>query len=129
MELLDLGAVVDVQRYPVMDLEGPRGRALIAQCRRALAAQAICLLPGFLRDDAVSALFTAPESHARRPAMAPGCFVLFNGRLSMHRVSPLGRTKRPRIMAIFSYDQRPDMVFSKSYIDHVRSFPQDAVSV
>lgn len=272
MELLDLDAVVDVERYPVTDLEGPQGRALVARCREALAAQAICVLPEFLRDhalarmvreaeavaplghrmdeprisyefgepgdwppehprhrqhdnryrhvlscqipngnllrrlflcpkltdfvrralghdrlytsacpylalslhvaregdcngwhfdpndgvvtlmlqqadsgghfeyapyirsdedqryDAVSELFAAPESHARRPAIAPGCFVLFNGRLSMHRVSPIGPTGRPRIMAIFSYDQRPDMVFSQSYIDHVRSFPQDAVT-
>ncbi len=79
--------------------------------------------------DSVSALFAAPERLALRPEISAGDLVLFNGRLSMHRVSPVGATKHPRIMAIFSYNQRPDMVFSQAYIDHVRSYPQDATSL
>jgi hypothetical protein len=45
---------------------------------------------------------------------------------SIHRVAPIGATTKPRVMAIFSYDQRPDDCFSQSYIDRVRSFPQVA---
>lgn len=74
--------------------------------------------------EAVGRLFAAPEAQARRPVIAPGTFVLFNGRLSMHRVAPIGPTQKDRIMAIFSYDQRPDMVFCQEYVDFVRSFPQ-----
>ena len=76
------------------------------------------------RYDAVSALFAAPEEHARQPVIAPGSFVLFNGRLSMHRVSPIGPTSKERIIAIFSYDRDPNMVFEQAYIDFVQSFPQ-----
>jgi hypothetical protein len=57
--------------------------------------------------------------------MAPGTFVLFNGKLSIHRVSPFGPTARPRIIALLSYDQRPDQVFSPSYIERLRQFPRD----
>jgi hypothetical protein len=76
--------------------------------------------------DAVAKLFADPDSRAKRVAIAPGDFVLFNGRFSIHRVAPIGPTTRPRVMAIFSYHHRPDYCFSQSYIDHVRSFPQDA---
>lgn len=79
--------------------------------------------------DAVSALFAAPERLAQRVKISPGDFVLFNGRRSIHRVAPVGPTRHPRIMAIFSYDQRPDQVFSQTYIDYVRSFPQGETSL
>jgi hypothetical protein len=72
----------------------------------------------------VKRLFDSPESEAQRINLEAGTFTLFNGRFSMHRVRPIGRTKRPRIVAIFSYDQRPDMVFSQDYIDMLQSFPQ-----
>ncbi len=75
--------------------------------------------------DGVSALFADPAGLAQRPAISAGDFVLFNGSRSMHRVSAVGPTKQRRIMAVFSYDQRPDMIFSQAYIDHVQSFPQD----
>lgn len=78
--------------------------------------------------EAVGALFAKPETRARRPALTPGALSLFNGSRSIHRVTQVGPTSRPRIMAIFSYDERPDQVFSQGYIDLVRSFPQDAAA-
>ena len=72
----------------------------------------------------VSRLFDSPDSEAQRIKLEAGTFTLFNGRFSMHRVRPVGSTKQPRIVAIFSYDERPDMVFSQDYIDMLRSFPQ-----
>lgn len=76
--------------------------------------------------DRVAALFADPDTHARRVAITPGDFVLFNGRYSVHRVAAIGPTAKPRVMAIFSYHHSPGYCFSQSYIDHVRSFPQDA---
>ncbi len=72
----------------------------------------------------VRALLDDPTGRAQCPRIAPGSLTLFNGSRSLHRVAPVGPTKQPRIIAIFSYDQSPDMVFSQGYIDHLRSFPQ-----
>ena len=72
----------------------------------------------------VKRLFHSPNTEAQRIKLEAGTFTLFNGRFSMHRVRPVGPTKQPRIVAIFSYDERPDMVFSQNYVDMLRSFPQ-----
>ncbi len=90
-------------------------------------------VPGLREDDDehyddVRDVFEAPERHARRTDIRPGTLVLFNGKYALHRVSPVGPTARPRIIAIFSYDKRPDKLFSREYIDMVRGFRQDAVT-
>ncbi len=68
LELLDFDAAVDVQHYPITKMHGPRGQALIAQCRRALAEQAICVLPGFVRDDALARIIGEAEAVDRLTA-------------------------------------------------------------
>ena len=77
------------------------------------------------RYDDVARLFADPISRALRPSMAPGTFVLFNGNLSMHRVTSVGESAVPRIIALLSYDQRPDQVFSPWYCKYLREFPTD----
>jgi len=72
----------------------------------------------------VDRLFKAPEVEAIRPTLEPGTFTFFNGRYSMHRVRPVGVTRQPRIVSIFSFDQRPDHFFRQSYIDKLHSFPK-----
>lgn len=74
----------------------------------------------------VKRLFEHPEVKGRRITQAPGTFTFFNGRNSMHRVKPVGATTKPRIVAIFSYDQRPDQVFGVSYIRMLHELPQGA---
>ena len=76
--------------------------------------------------DTVRDVFDAPADHVRRTDIRPGTLVLFNGKYALHRVSTVGPTKQPRIIAIFSYDRRPDKLFSRDYIDMVRGFRQDA---
>ena len=78
--------------------------------------------------DDVRDVFDTPERHVRRTDIKPGTLVLFNGKYALHRVSTVGPTDRPRIIAIFSYDRRPDQLFSRDYIDLVRSFRQDAAA-
>jgi len=72
----------------------------------------------------VARLYESPDAEAIRPTLEPGTFTFFNGRHSMHRVRPVGSTRQPRIVSIFSFDQRPDHFFRQSYIDKLRSFPQ-----
>ena len=78
------------------------------------------------RYDAVAELFADPATHGVRPTIDPGTFVLFNGHLSMHRVTAVGETRQPRIIALLSYDRTPDQFFSPWYIEHLRGFPTDA---
>lgn len=47
----------------------------------------------------------------RSPLQEPGTFALFLGRRSIHRVAPVGKTMRPRISLLYSYDENPGMVF------------------
>lgn len=44
---------IDRDRYPIHDLDAPRGQALVAECRAAIAELGACDLPGFLRPEAV----------------------------------------------------------------------------
>ena len=60
---------------------------------------------------AVARLFAGDPGLSIRPDMPPGTFVLFNGRCSCHRVTRVGPTRRPRSIALFSYDEQPGMVF------------------
>ncbi len=72
----------------------------------------------------VDRLYKSPDVEAIRPTLEPGTFTFFNGRYSMHRVRPVGLTRQPRIVSIFSFDQRPDHFLRQSYIDKLRRFPQ-----
>ena len=70
---------------------------------------------------AVARLFAGEPDAAVRPDISAGTFVLFKGRRSCHRVAPVGCTARPRMIALFSYDERPDMVFPDSTVRNTMS--------
>ena len=70
--------------------------------------------------EAVSDVINDPDQFAERPTLEPGTLTLFKGDLSLHRVRPIGSTARPRIIAVFSYDEQPGHVFPQGYIDEVR---------
>jgi hypothetical protein len=53
-----LGDLVDLDRYPIDELEGEAGGALIARCREALRARGAVRLDGFVRADAVRSMAT-----------------------------------------------------------------------
>ena len=72
----------------------------------------------------VSRIFADAQTHAQRPALQPGTFVLFKGNLSLHRVRPVGTTRQPRLMALLSYDRKPDQRFGERYIDSLRNYPR-----
>ncbi|MSP82931.1 MAG: hypothetical protein EXQ94_08360 [Alphaproteobacteria bacterium] len=60
MDALDRFA--DLDRFPVHDLDGPRGRALLADCQTGLATQGAANLPAFLSTESVASL--AAEARA-----------------------------------------------------------------
>jgi hypothetical protein len=50
----DPAAWIDLERYPITQLDGPCGRALVDGCRAQLDATGACELPGFLRPEATA---------------------------------------------------------------------------
>ncbi|HUV23487.1 MAG TPA: hypothetical protein VMZ32_16960 [Gammaproteobacteria bacterium] len=68
--------------------------------------------------DGVKRVVADPQSAAVRPPMGLGDFNVFMGDLSLHRVKPV-IGGRQRIVALFSYDRDPGMVFDQSYVDEM----------
>src|SRR6202521_2696976 len=75
-------ATIDLDRYPVHDLAGAGAKALIADCRRQLAASGSCVLAGFLTSTAVAAM--AAEGRA----LAPLAHRTPNGRSTAYLEAP-----------------------------------------
>jgi predicted 2-oxoglutarate/Fe(II)-dependent dioxygenase YbiX len=62
--------------------------------------------------EAVGRVLAGDRSAVRTLDIAPGALVLFRGRYSLHRVTPVEGT-RPRIIAILSYDTKPGVVLTE----------------
>jgi len=62
----------------------------------------------------IQELFEGSSSLTDQPAIEAGTFVLFKGRRSCHRVTPIGQTTHPRVNILYSFDERPGMVFSEA---------------
>lgn len=57
-------------------------------------------------DDAILSLLNGDRTRVRVEPMTPGTLMLFNGRRSMHRVSPI-HGSIPRYVALLAYDTKP----------------------
>lgn len=53
--------VVDLDRYPIDQLDSKQGQTLVEQCRHALASDGACTLAGFIQPAAVSAMVKLAE--------------------------------------------------------------------
>ncbi len=51
------------------------------------------------------------RSRVKTIRVEPGTLMMFCGKYSVHRVSPVSGSQ-PRVIALFSYDRRPDKMFS-----------------
>jgi hypothetical protein len=51
-----LAELVDLDRYPVTDLDSPAARAVVAEHQAALRERGVSVLPGFVRAGAVEAM-------------------------------------------------------------------------
>ena len=69
----------------------------------------------------VARVFAGEPGVSKRQAMAPGTFILFKGRRSCRRVTPVGSTARPRLIALLSYDERPGQVFSAALVHDAKN--------
>tara|TARA_B100000676_G_scaffold310523_2_gene377376 strand:+ start:3476 stop:4306 length:831 start_codon:yes stop_codon:yes gene_type:complete len=61
--------------------------------------------------DEVARVFDGNSSRIEQLPIEPETFTLFRGRRSVHRVTTVGTTRQPRLIALFSYDRGPMMVF------------------
>ena len=50
----ELADLVDLERWPIHALDAPAGQQMLADCRRQLADDGVCSLPGFLQPDQVA---------------------------------------------------------------------------
>jgi hypothetical protein len=64
------------------------------------------------RYDAVRRVLDGDRAPVRTIPMTPGTLLLFEGRHSLHRVTPI-RGATPRLVALLAYDERPDTVSSE----------------
>jgi len=68
------------------------------------------------RYEDIAAVFEERSNLVKQPPMQAGSLVLFKGRRSLHRVSPVGKTRQPRLILLLSYDREPDMVFPQATV-------------
>jgi len=59
---VDPARLVALDRYPILTLASPAGRALVAQCRAQLGASGACELPGFLTGEATERMAKESET-------------------------------------------------------------------
>ena len=64
LTLTAIGDILDLDRYPLDDLNSPKGKLLLESCRAALRFEGACQLPGLVRPDAVERLID--EATAKR---------------------------------------------------------------
>jgi hypothetical protein len=50
--------MVDVDRYPIADLQSAHGSEFVRRCRRQYVDSGLCMLPGFIRPEALNLLAT-----------------------------------------------------------------------
>jgi len=60
-------------------------------------------------EDDVAAVLAGDRTRVRRLPMTPGTLLLFEGRYSLHRVTPI-RGDTPRLVALLAYDTKPGTV-------------------
>ena len=100
---------VDRERYPIDDLDGPSGRALVARCRSELAAVGACELPGFLERDAVEQIVAEIPQWGATPHRTETTHdIEFSGtEAELADDEPL-RTQVRSAKSLIAYDQIPD---------------------
>jgi hypothetical protein len=64
------------------------------------------------RYDDVARVLAGSRDEVVTLPMTPGTLLVFAGRHSLHRVSPIGGTT-PRLVALFGYDTRPGTMSSE----------------
>lgn len=99
---------VDLARYPIERLDAPEGRALVARCRAALAADGACELEGFLYPAAVARMVAESDAIAKEAHRSAGRATPY---LELPAPEwPDGHPRRsfnPYLLGAVAYDQLP----------------------
>lgn len=104
-----LAAAIDLDRYPIDDLDGAAGRAVLDGCRAQLRAVGACELEGFLRPDVVAEIVrgVAPlEAGAFRTETTHN--LEFSGREDELDADDPLRIRVRSAKGLVAYDQIPD---------------------
>ncbi|MHB1925506.1 MAG: hypothetical protein ACYCSJ_12530, partial [Acidimicrobiales bacterium] len=106
--LPDLEELVDLDRYPVLDLDGDKARAALVGWRAQLAATGACELSGFLTRAGVSALVADARAVATRAYRSSGIGTAYLNRPDAD--APAGHPTRwlgPYALGAVAYDLIP----------------------
>ena len=104
---------IDLQRYPIHDLESERGRSMVAGFRHDLLDGGCCIVPGFLTSQATAALAAEADVLAPRAWAGIGEATPYYGKIDpglpgdLPADHPRRRTTR-RTMAQVAYDLIPE---------------------
>jgi hypothetical protein len=101
--------LIDLERYPVGELDSQHGRAMLAEARRSLAEKGVAILPGFVLPEAIGELareVAALKPRAHREDVAVGTPYLE----LPDEAYPLGHPRRTDIHSVtwvIAYDRVP----------------------
>ena len=94
----DITDIVDLDRYPVSDIETPAARGLVREGRRQLGAHGVFALPGFIRPAALSAMQEEADGLCRQAFR----------RIERRNAFPSGMGGETRVsLGCVGYDQMP----------------------
>ena len=82
--MTELSWIVDLERYPIAEPASPEAQALVSECRGQMDEVGLCLLPGFLRLEALG------EMVAEAERLLPGAHHTEHWRASEHGPSGAG---------------------------------------
>jgi hypothetical protein len=104
--------LIDLDRYPILDPESPRGAKLIGDIRARMAETVLCALPGFLKASVVPRLAAETEALVplayRGPHEASPYFFSYGTDLSSLPPDHPRRRKSPRRLSQVAYDLVPE---------------------
>ena len=63
--MIDTSQIVELDRYPIADINAPTTRRLVNACRQELDEFALCTLPGYIRPEILPKLVAEVRKHHR----------------------------------------------------------------
>jgi hypothetical protein len=104
--------LVDLDRYPILDLDSARGKALIDAIAASMAESVLCALPGFLKASVIPRLVAEAEALVplayRGPSEASPYFYNYGTDLESLAPDHPRRRKTPRRLSQIAYDLIPE---------------------